>query len=63
MVVWAHLHPSLSTRHPLTLRQMAHMGQANRTQGRTLLGCRPEVMTLPGAPGSPGEDKGSGQED
>ena len=56
MVVWAHLHPSLSTRHPLTLRQMAHMGQANRTQGRTLLGCLPEVMTLPGAPGSPGED-------
>lgn len=49
-------------RHPLTLRQMAHIGQPSRTQGGTLLGL-PEVMTLPGAPGSPGEDKGSRQMD
>ena len=32
MVVWAHLHPSLSTRHPLTLRQMAHMTSTVRKQ-------------------------------
>lgn len=65
----AHLCPSLSTTHLLAadieaqLGWMAQVGQANRTQGGALLGCLPAVRTLPGAPGSPGEDKKSRQED
>lgn len=59
-MVCAHLRPSLSPRHQLSWRQMTHIGQVSRTQGGTLR-CLPEVMTLPGAPGSPGRTEGVGE--
>lgn len=60
----AHLCPSLSTTHLLAADIEAQLvGQANSTQGGALPGCLPAVMTLPGAPGSPGEDMKSRQED